>query len=388
MWDDFKHNLTYYGLWLTGRGAVALSMIAAVSLQWLSPVTAPIIAVVAGLGIGSYLSVREANYQKQRMTNAYRNEIASALGIEPKEVTIDALELVAEGSKWRGIPANRVLNEQWDRINNKRNLSIASHLIGSLTAGIAVLTLFSGVLEPFLHWGAAAVGNAAGDLVSNPMRVAASLVAGAISFSADNLVNFGVQQMFGMNKPTLYDHIQDIKRQVRRGIPLTEIDTLALFVHADESLGEEVHKRFHKDFDKLDPRQQQFILDVVSPVYNIPELTNALNTKRIHGNELTFILDGRRSGVRENCGTSRCDERTVEDVLRGTKRDHQPRVDKVTTAAVSMNPPAKDREVTFLDALENRDIRSFVERFAEHRPQGNFQDRLASEATPGLDRVH
>lgn len=387
MWDDVKHNMTYLGLWLTGRGVVSLTMLSAVFLKVVDPIVAPIIAVTIGIGTGSYFAFREANYRKQRTANSYRNEIAATLGKDPREVTVDDLELVAEGSRRAGLPLNRTLDERWDNISLRRTLSVASHLIGALVAGAAVLTLFPDMLGPTLEHGGSIVSSLLGVGADTGTRIVSSLCAGAITFSVDNLVYASGEHLLGLNHANLYEHIQLLKRQMRSGVALSNDDTLGLFVHADRTLDAAIHTRFGQPYDALTREQRAYVLDLADPVFHVRDITTALNEKRIHANELAFILDGRRSGTTEKCVTGRCDEREVLDIFKGLRREHAPKIDHVSTAAVSVHPDIG--QLMYQDGpppVLQEPVRSFVERYGALQPAGSYQERVSS--MPGLGRVH
>lgn len=393
MWEDLKHNLTYAGLWLTGRGVVALSVLAAVGFAGINPMMAPLIALPLGMGMASYLSQREANYKRQRTTNSYRNEIASTLGKDPKEVTIEDLERVAEGDRRQGIPSNRLLDERWNNISLRRTLSIAAHMLGAIVAGAAVLVLFPEMFGDALSKAGETVSSALGVSSDTGLRMVASVAAGAITFTVDNAVYTGGEYVLGLNKTSLYNRVQDVKRAVRLGMNVSEYDMLGLFVQADPSLASAVQQRFGLPYEELSERERAYVLTLADPVYHIRALTQAVNEKRIHGNELAFILDGRRSGVEEKCVTGRCDERTLIDIIRDRTHGHgkPPAIDHVTTAAVSVQPDiARAMYSDQLDAITTHPgARSFVERYGAPQHTGNFQERLAAESPmPGLGRIH
>ncbi len=392
MWEDLKHNLTYIGLWLTGRGVAAISMLAAIGLAGVNPIVAPAIALPLGLGMASYLSQREANYRRQRTTNSYRNELSATLGKDPKDITVDDLELVANGSRRDGMPLNRVLDERWDNISLRRTLSIASHIIGGIVAGAAVLVLFPEMLGDVFTNAGAMASQTLGVSLDTGTRMVSSLAAGAITFTVDNAVYAGGEYVLGLNKPTMYQHIQDIKRAVRTGQKVSEYDTLNLFVQADQSLAKAVEARFGAPYDTLHERERAYVMELADPVYHVKEITQALNEKRIHGNELAFILDGRRSGVEKKCGTERCDERDLVEIFKGMMpgRERPPAIDHVNTAGISVKHDiAQSVYPTTEEMLQHPAVKTFVERYGAMPPAGNFQDRIAAEsALPGLGRIH
>ncbi len=392
MLDDLKHYAKYAGLWLTTRGVVALAVLPAAIGMGLGAWSIPLITMPIGLGLATYLTYDRSNYLKNRVKNAYKLELAATLEKDPKEVTVQDLSEVAHGDKEAGLPGNKILHEQLDRIDKHRNFSMVSTAAAIGLAGITLAALLGGgfehLLEPFENL--ANMINGKVPVISNTEIFAAGMAASGVSITTDYALSQVGNHIFGLDKKTAYDMIQDLKKERREGKDISPAQVTSVILTANPKLNKRIEKTYHMAFADMEPWQQADVIDAMDTQYGIRSLTEKINADRFSANEVAFVADGQISGLPER--DPQIHKRRVQIFLPGIfagrgSRETTPPV--AATVEVTENGEGKVVEahtVSRQDMQDSENRTSFVERYVTESAIAKGESRTHVERL--MDELH
>ena len=243
-----------------------------------------------GIGTGMYVYLNHLEHQhcQKRLCELYRPQIASILGIERDAVGVDHLKEVAA--------ENPTLQAELSRKKTSRNIKNFGALVGTVVAFTAVLA----AIALFPPLGALAAAASAGGLFSGA-GIALAVTAGAIGYASMQSARHAVCKMgkslFGLNKPSAEDKIQELSKAHRREKTITPVQVLGVYATALPELASEIKTQFGKPFDKLRPQEQYAAAQQFGPALDLTDVTTAINEGHMNVRELTFRVHGQNSGV-------------------------------------------------------------------------------------------
>lgn len=395
MMDDLKHYAKYAGMWLTTRGVLTLAVITATAGLGMSGYIAPLITLPIGLGAAMYMHNDRTNYLKTRTKNAYKLEVAATLGIDPRAVTVADLERVAKGDSAAGLPGNAILKEQLDCIDTHHRVSLFSNVaaIGLAIATFAAITV--GGLEHVIQGWQNFIQPLTDMLpIRDATAFAAGTIASGITLSSDFALNALGKHLTGLNEPTTYDYIQDLKKQLRNGHALKPEQVLEVFVRRDPDLAARIRQDFGADYAHLPAEEKTMVLNGLKQKELLEAITRKTNEGRISPNELTFLAEAQHSGVVEHESRPLHAQLFLPGILQGLTGETIP---TQTGVKVTQTPEGKKVEEHTTGSSETHGpdgsvTRSFVERYASHtggKETQSFVQRLSEEhglSADGLDR--
>lgn len=296
--DDIKYYAKYAGLWLTKRGIGAAASLLATAGMGLTYLV-PLVTLPASLFLTNYLVKDQAEYMRVRMRNAYRREIGAVVGKDPDEVTNDDLVTVALGDEASGIPGNSVLAEQMGRVSSHSRLSIISSVLAVGIALVGILAISGGVgdgfFEPIKAFAAEYL-----PVVKNHAVFAAGVVAGTLSLVSDFLIHHTGLKLLGLDKPSTFECIHQMERELRRGKAISQEEVMDVFAMHNPVVAGQVYAAFHRPFHELSAPEKQQVVQTFGEHFHIAELTQKINEGRVRTLELAFLVEGRASGVPES----------------------------------------------------------------------------------------
>lgn len=314
MWEEVKHYAKLFGGWLGVRGINMLAVAGAFATDGLKAGStaslAPLVALPAGFAFATYVSASESNMRERRMTNAYRQEIATILGKHWRGVTTKDLETLAAGNRDEGIPPVEVFAEKLESERSKKFLYMMGHVAAAVVAGIAVWAGFTHFNETFQLVGGymrdglvntvGVFSETAGQWLGEhmkPMVLPAMISAGVINMASDLTFTLAGERLLGLNKPTIYDRVQDIKRELRHGKSIGEEQVFELVLQANPTFSNSIVNRYHRPFNALPKRERQSIIDAYSNAYPLKQMVKEINDGTRSANELSFFVYGQASGT-------------------------------------------------------------------------------------------
>ena len=246
--------------------------------------------------------------RNRRMTNAYRHEIAALTGKPWREVDVQDMERLANGNHSEHLPPVEVFDEQLERERGKRYLYIIGHVAAAVVAGIAVWAGFTHFNETFMEWGTPikdalmhTLPSSMGSWIGTNMKpevIPAMLSAGTITLAADTLFNVAGERVLGLKDPTVYERVQDIKRELRNGKTISVEQVFDLVLEANPTFRDSIQARYGKPFEKLPAATRQELMSTFNSAYPISQITADVNDGKRSGNELAFFVYGQESGVK------------------------------------------------------------------------------------------
>lgn len=367
-----------------GRGFIALSLFG-LSMAGAGTGIAMWVALPLLTGFQAFMDYRKEQNAKHHLLNEFREEVAIAIGKDAKDVDLKDLQTVAEGDKSRGIEANPILDEEWDRIGRRRTVQFVTTAISAVATlmliNFPMFTNAAGASQTlvaeagdWVAWGKDQAismlnlpeGSTLASIISNGftytgLTVAASWVLQAANAALD-FVSFGV---LGLSSKTTHDRIDDISKALDNGKLITKEQVLGVFVSANKDLAEDIRKEFGKDYDKLGWQKQQAAVAKFGGEYKVYELAYMINFRMIKPQELAFAAVGRESGVKPR------------DQYGNALQAHEQDV-------------AKEQEKAAEKEAKKAESKSFVERFTRGKPreEASFLDRLSQQELHAAEAVH
>lgn len=245
-----------------------------------------ILGVAAGTGISAYINHLVHGHQQKELLNRYRPQLASILGKEEGDLTVDDLQAVAG--------KNRSLSQELDRNRAMRNLRTGAALMGSAVAFGAVLLAAS--VPPLSLLGAAV----AGSLFSwGGLGYVAACT--AVSFAALTVFGKGAKKLgsklLGHDVPTVEDHIHGIDELYKKGEHITPEHVMGVFVAANRRLQKDIKSAFGKRYDKLSPDKREQAMAMFGERLPLEQVTASINDGELNPRELIFAIHGQTSGL-------------------------------------------------------------------------------------------
>lgn len=396
MMDDLKHYAKYAGMWLTTRGVLTLAVIAATAGLGMGGYYAPLLTLPIGLGAAMYMHSDRTSYLKTRTKNAYKLELAATLGKDPKEVTVADLERVAKGDSAAGLPGNAILKEQLDCIDTHHRVSLFSNVTAIGLAIAAFATIMTGGFENIIQGWQNVIKPLTDALpIRSVEAFAAGTIASGITLSSDFALTQLGKYFTGLNEPTTYDYIQDIKKQRRNGHAITPEQVLEVFVRRDPDLAARIRQDFGTDYAHLPSEEKTMVLDGLKQKELLEAITRKINEGRVSPNELTFLAEAQHSGLLERQPTQQHAQLFLPGILQSLVGEKIP---AQTEVRVTQTPEGKKVEERTTGRSETYEpdgsvTRSFVERYAAHtggKDTQSFVQRISEEhslgAAPPMER--
>lgn len=380
MWEEVSHYAKLIGGWIGVRGINALSVFAAGYGGFIqSAAMVPLVALPTGLGFATWVSYSENKMEKRRMTNAYRHEIASLTDKHWRQVTVDDLDTLSVGDRSKGLPAVKAFEEKINQNNSKRFLSLIGHVVGAVVAFGAIWFGFSHFEQTFID-----AGNAVVNTIGYGKNLPAMATAGVISLMADTIFTVVGERMLGLNKDTVYDMVQTLKKEMRNGRMITEEKVFGIVLAANPGFAEGIKEKYGQTFDKLPQNYQKEIISAFNQAYPIKKITEEIDSGARNANELAFFAYGQESGmplktpVRETA-----ESRAKELAAARDKAVHKQ--EEITNVSETVTLPAPDAPT---NAITSAHYEGFLSRAAAQAIKGSFVERLEqSIVNPGIAKA-
>lgn len=378
MWEEVKHYGKLVGGWLGVRVINALSVAAAFATNWLqSPAMAPLVALPTGLAFASWVSFSESKMEKRRMTNAFRPEIAALTGKHWRLVTVDDLDMLAVGNQSEHIAPVQAFEEKLNQNRSKRLLSLIGHVVGAAVAFGAIWLGFSNFEQTFADAGKAVV-----DTIGFGENFPAMATAGVISLFADTAFTLVGERVMGLHKPTVYDRVQQLKKEQRMGRMITEEKVFSVVLAANPGFAAGIKEKYGQEFEKLPSPYQKEIINAFDQAYPIKQLAEEIDSGARRANEIAFFAYGQTSGVPLREPVRETASSKVKE-LEQARAKHQNV--EVTTASATI--PASEPEVPG-KAVTGAQYEGFLSRTAAEAIKGSFVQRLEQSLTkPGIAKA-
>lgn len=378
MWEEVTHYAKLFGGWLGVRVINALSVAAAFATNWLnSPAMAPLVALPTGLAFATYVSYSENHMEKRRITNAFRPEIAALTGKHWKQVTTDDLDTLAVGHRGNDQPAIKAFEEKINQNNSKRFLSLLGHVVGAAVAFGAIWFGFSHFEASFIE-----AGNSTKEFVSSlglgswGANIPAMTAAGVISLISDTAFTVIGERVLGLNKDTVYDMVQTLKKEMRNGRMVTEEKVFGIVLAANPGFAESIQEKYGQTFDKLPAKYQKEIINAFNQSYPIKQITEEIDSGARRANELAFFAYGQQSGVPLKEPVRETAETRVKELAAAREKTHHKEVAISVSETVTL--PSTE---TPGSAVSSAQYEGFLSRAATQAIKGSFVERLEQGIT-------
>lgn len=248
--------------------------------------TAGLLSVVAGGGISAYMNHLEHQHNERQLCERYRDEIAGFQVKDPRAIGIADLKDVAK--------QNPTFGEELRRNDITRNLKTGAAIVGTLFAFAAVFA----AITFFPPLAGLAAASAAGGLGAT---LGMGLISGVLGFvslqGARHAITHAGNKLFGIDKPSPLDRVQDIVRQQKQEKVVTPAQVLGVFVAAQPELAHEVKKEFGGKYEELSVSQKIQAVELFGERFGVAELARKVNAGEIYAQELAFSVHGQSSGV-------------------------------------------------------------------------------------------
>lgn len=378
MWEEVKHYAKLIGGWIGVRGINALSVFAAGYGGFIqSAAMVPLVALPTGLGFATWVSFSESRMEKRRMTNAFRPEIAALTGKHWRQVTVDDLDTLAVGNRAEHISPVQAFEEKLNQNRSKRFLSLIGHVVGAAVAFGAIWLGFSNFEQTFVEAGKTVV-----DTIGWGANLPAMATAGVISLIADTTFTLVGERMMGLNKPTVYDRVQQLKKEQRMGRMITEEKVFSVVLAANPGFAVGIKEKYGQEFEKLPAPYQKEIINAFDQAYPIKQITEEIDSGARRANELAFFAYGQTSGVPLREPVRETTASKVKE-LEQARAQHQ----NVEVTTVTATIPVSEPEVPG-KAVTGAQYEGFLSRTAAEAIKGSFVQRLEqSLTTPGIAKA-
>ncbi len=270
-----------------GKGIVSLAVVAIAA--YLGPAFAAGWPVVAGfIGWKMYRLYDGYTSYKDKMINLYRDEIAQAVGCDPKAVTRQHLRLMARGDAVLGIDPNPVIAEA---LNRQRNVSLLSFCTAMLAAGatFALLTFgldaTNGVFAEFIQ------NNFDTSLKPEMLsRASVATISGVSGLVLHNGLDAVVGQTMGFFRATAHDRIALIEHQRSYGVKITPQLVFDVFLASNHELSRQVSQSFNKGLSVFTAQEKMQAMQAIGVADAMVALADQINNGTLKAGALAFEL--------------------------------------------------------------------------------------------------
>ncbi|NBX03645.1 MAG: hypothetical protein EBR02_06250 [Alphaproteobacteria bacterium] len=268
-----------------------------------NPIVLVGLAVISS--ISAVLTLLDGRAKEEILRQDYAEEIGAKLGKDPSTVTKDDLRLVAKGDPARGIAPNMVLQEKLKELDKSTWMNVAVSVVTTLST----IALMGWLQAP---GGLLAEGGAIANFLGHglPGKIAHGMI-GLLSFNLIKAPLKMIGRVFGMDKETTADKIDNLSQVIERGEGITREQVLDVYISSHKAMGIGIQKMFdNKKYDEMTPVEQKQVADfLLSPVrretlppemqvlIDVDAVVSGLNNKRFNSSELAFAVQGDRSGV-------------------------------------------------------------------------------------------
>lgn len=257
-------------------------------------------AAITGFGLlySSFFIYRDYKYHEGRLTDQYRDEIAAYLGLDPLKVDGNHLNLMAYGDDRKGIQSNPVLKEALEYYSKWNMLKLL--MMGATSVAVLGLVGYTGLGQMISNVFTETVGAVGADKLVRNMQIAGIATAtGTVGFVLNYAFENALYQGLGFNHPTANDLIRSIRRDVHRGVEVSEERIFGVFVAANKVLASHIEREFEGRYEELPPKTQKIALEMFAQELPIRQTTKDVNGRFIQPDELAFIAIGQASGVKK-----------------------------------------------------------------------------------------
>ncbi|GEM_PF-4079839 len=241
---------------------------------------APFFTLPIGLVVSHFHRESMHEFNENHLLDRFRQEIGAVLGKDSRDVTLENLYTVANGSKALGLKGNNTLRDELEHLEkNTHRGDMVSILAGAITLGGLAIALSMGVASVAPDW-------------------AIRMGAGGANFLLNSVVP-AWDYISDIMRPSSHSYIVALDREIQHGRQLTPERVLGAFVAADKNLDKKIQAAYGDNYEDLSPSLQRDVVNKIGVEYGVLQLTDGLNQGRILPTELAFILEGQRSGVTE-----------------------------------------------------------------------------------------
>ena len=304
-----------------------------------------------GAAAAAGVMINQAGYQHRRaeLREMYRDEAAAKLGKSPQKINDKDIETLAKGDSKRGIEGNKTIAEELQQLKKRRNLGMLVSAVSILgTLAIVALATTTGVGEVL----------GAGQLIA---RAVSGIAVHAI---LEKPLHWLGKKLLGIEDSTTHEQIATLSREHRNGKVISPDRVLGIFVGANTELKKFVEDQYSKAYDKLSVPEKKALVEAVGQYMPIHKITDDLNSGSVKISELSFAVEGQKSGVAPNSTPQHLSMvGKVRSALRniGERRHHAPNDKSVGEPAPSPLSVAPSRAIVEYD--NPLPTRSFVERY-------------------------
>jgi hypothetical protein len=269
-----------------GRGMLSLCVIAT---SWIGGVlgfglVAPAIVAASGAILLNGLSrLRDQHAYEDGMLNLYRDEIAKDLGRSPQSLTRRDL---LEAAK-----TNDVLAQALRRQHHTTSIAVASELVAAVVT-VASIGIFNAV-DVLKDVASKTLGHFAAYFVG------IGTVSGISSFFIQNGVEAAIGQATGVNKASAHDRIMEMQQRLEKGIAATPEKVYGVLVAGEPKLAASIAKQFHKPYAKMNPVQQQAVIEQMGVSEAIRDLTQQINSGATTPGKLAYLMGEEHHHLRQ-----------------------------------------------------------------------------------------
>lgn len=223
------------------------------------------VAIISGGLIGSwaidlYRNAEVAKDQKNVLAKYYRNQIAAQLGIDPKRVGYQELELAAKSNPAfaKLVKKIEVEKERADRATHMSNGAAKAASLGGIIPGTGLIAKL----------GTETVGSVVGGFAS-------------MLFNKDTL--------------TVQDVVSVIDEKAAQGASVEAMDVMLLRIAQNEGLQEDIKTQFKKPLHKMNEVEQRSVLAAMPDLYELAARdAQAVNSGRIKHQDLIMTSPGQQ----------------------------------------------------------------------------------------------
>lgn len=275
-----KETLASIVKYAFGKGIVSLGVTAATLIS--GSVTLPVVA-----GFVAWKTYRLYSHYtgyKDRMIDLYRDDIAKAVGCDPKAVTREHLRMMAFGEPLLSIEPNPIIAEALTR---QRGSGLLSFCTAMLSAG-ATFALLTVGMQDVAGWLSSTFPSLEGkDLLQKASITAISGISGLVLHNGLDTVIGG---SLGYFRPTAHDKIALIAHQKSYGVKITPQQVFDVFLATDSNLAKQVSRTFNKGFATFTAAEKLEAMRTIGVEASMQQLADQINNDSLKPGALAFEL--------------------------------------------------------------------------------------------------